>query len=104
MEKTNRYAATSAAIIGLICGVISWFWSANFMFGEITISSTGNLWPLLIGNVVSISVSLGITVIGSIVKPEFFDFHIMKQKILVVDDKIRSMLKHDTDEEFFSVL
>ena len=99
-EKTNRYAATSAAIIGLICGVISWFWSANFMFGEITISSTGNLWPLLIGNVISISVSLGITVIGSIVKPEFFDFHIMKQKILVVDDKIRSMLKHDTDEEF----
>lgn len=99
-EKTNRYVATSAAIIGLICGIISWFWSANFMFGEITISSTGNLWPLLIGNVISISTSLGITVIGSIVKPEFFDFRIMKQKILVVDDKIRSMLKHDTDEEF----
>ena len=66
--RTNRYAATSAAIVGLVCGVTSWFWSANFMFGEITLSSTGNLMPLLIGNVVSIAVSLGITVIGSLIK------------------------------------
>ena len=99
-KKTNRYTATSAAIVGLVCGVTTWFWSANLIFGEITLSSTGNLIPLLIGNVTSISTSLGITVIGSLIKPEFFDFHLMKQKILVVDDKIRSMLKHDTDEEF----
>lgn len=99
-KKTNRYAATGAAVIGLVSGVISWFWSANFMFGEITLSSTGHLVPLLIGNVISISVSLGITIVGSMIKPEKFDFHLMKQKILVVDDKIRSMIKHDTDEEF----
>ncbi|NND85940.1 MAG: universal stress protein, partial [Nitrosopumilus sp.] len=99
-EKTNKYAATSAAIIGLLCGVVSWVWSANLMYGEITLSSTGNLFPLLIGNVISISVSLGITLIGSMIKPENFDFHIMKQKILVVDDKIRSMIKRDTDEKF----
>ncbi|MFB5647430.1 MAG: sodium:solute symporter family protein, partial [Candidatus Nitrosomaritimum yanchengensis] len=97
-KKTNKYAATSAAIVGLVCGVLSWFLSANFMFGEITISSTGNFLPLLIGNVVSITVSLGITIIGSMIKSENFDFRIMRQKILVVDDKIRSMLKHDTDE------
>ena len=99
-KKTNRYAATSAAIIGLGCGVVSWLFSANSMFGEITLSSTGNLLPLLIGNVTSISVSLGITFFGSMMKPERFDFGVMKQKILVVDDKIRSMLEHDTDEEF----
>jgi len=99
-KKTNRYAATSAAIIGLVCGVSSWLWSADSMFGEITLSSTGNLLPLLIGNVVSISVSLGITLVGSMIKSENFDFRIMAQKILVVDDKVRSMLKHDTDEEF----
>lgn len=99
-EKTNRYAATSAAIIGLGCGVVSWLFSANSMFGEITLSTTGNLLPLLIGNVTSISVSLAITFFGSMIKPEKFDFGIMKQKILVVDDKIRSMLEHDTDEEF----
>ncbi len=99
-KKTNKYAATSAAIIGLGCGISSWLLSADLMYGEITLSSTGNLLPLLIGNIVSISVGLGITLVGSMVKPENFDFHLMKQKILVVDDKIRSMLKHDTDEEF----
>ncbi|MHA7646793.1 sodium:solute symporter family transporter [Nitrosopumilus sp. S4] len=99
-NKTNKYAATSAAIMGLLSGVVSWLWSANLMYGEITLSSTGNLFPLLIGNVISISVSLGITVIGSMIKPENFDFHIMKQKILVVDDKIRSMIKRDTDDKF----
>jgi nucleotide-binding universal stress UspA family protein len=99
-KKTNKYAATSAAIIGLGCGVVSWLFSADSMFGEITLSSTGNLLPLLIGNVASISVSLGITFFGSMIKPDKFDFGIMKQKILVVDDKIRSMLEHDTDEEF----
>ena len=98
--KTNKNAATSAAIIGLACGVLSWLFSANSMYGEITLSSTGNLIPLLIGNVVSIVTSLGITIIGSTIKPENFDFHVMKQKILVVDDKVRSMLKHDTDDEF----
>ena len=99
-KKTNKYAATSAAIIGLGCGVSSWLWSADLMYGEITIFSTGALLPLLIGNIVSISVGLGITLIGSVVRPENFDFHIMKQKILVVDDKVRSMLRQDTDEEF----
>ena len=99
-KKTSRYAATSAAVIGLVCGVLSWLFSANSMYGEITLSSTGNLIPLLIGNVVSITTSLGITLIGSMIKSENFDFRIMKQKILVVDDKVRSMLKHDTDDEF----
>lgn len=99
-KKTNRYAATSASVIGLICGVSSWLFSANFLYGEINLSSTGNLIPFLIGNVTSITVSLGITILGSMLKPENFDFGIMKQKILVIDDKVRSMLKHDTDEEF----
>jgi nucleotide-binding universal stress UspA family protein len=99
-KKTNRYAATSGAILGLACGVASWLASAEFMSGEITLSSTGNLMSLLIGNVTSIAVSLGITVIGSMIKSERFDFGIMRQKIMVVDDKVRSMLRHDTDEEF----
>jgi len=99
-KKTNKYAATSAAIIGLGSGVLSWLWSADLLYGEVTLSSTGNLLPLLIGNVVSISVGFAITFIGSMMKPENFDFSIMKQKILVIDDKVRTMLKRDTDEEF----
>ena len=98
-NKTNRHAATTAAIAGLVCGVVGWIVSANFMFGEVSIASTGNTIVLLMGNIISIAVSLAITVIGSLLFPEKFDFRALRQKILLVDDKVRSMIKHDTDEK-----
>jgi len=99
-KKTNRLAATFGAIIGLLCGVTIWLVTANSMFGEITLHSTGNQIPLLYGNIVSILTGLFVTIFGSLIKPENFDFGIMQQKILVVDDKVRSMLKRDTDEQY----
>ncbi len=97
--KTNRNAAAVAALAGLACGILGWIVSANMMFGEISISSTGNILPLLIGNIASIAVSLAITTVGSALLPEKFDFRALRQRILVVDDKVRSMIKHDTDEK-----
>jgi len=98
-KKTNRYAATSAAIIGLVTGLLTWISTSNLMFNEISIASTGNITPLLLGNITSILVSLGITIVGSLIIPENFDFRTLKQKILLVDDKVRSMIKQDTDEK-----
>ncbi len=98
-KKTNRYAATGAAIVGLGCGIIAWLSSANLVAGEITVSSTGSTIPLLVGNITSILTSLAITLGGSLLVPESFDFRSLKQKILLVDDKVRSMLKRDTDEK-----
>jgi len=97
-KKTNRVAATAAAIAGLGCGVLGWLASASAMFGEVSISSTGNIIPLLVGNITSIAVSLAITTVGSLLLPERFDFSALRQKILLVDDRVRSMIKHDTDE------
>ena len=99
-KKTHRFAATGGAIIGLICGITIWLFTANYIFGEITLASTGNQIPLLYGNIASILTGLLITIFGSLIKSENFDFRIMHQKILVVDDKVRSMLKRDTDEEY----
>ena len=101
-KKTNRYAASFASIIGLACGIFTWVASANMLFGEITISSTGSTIPLLAGNIASIITSLMITIFGSLLLPENFDFRTLRQKILVVDDKVRSMLKRDTDEQFLN--
>ncbi len=99
-KKTNRIAATCGAIVGLVCGVTAWLITTNYMFDEISLVSTGNQIPLLYGNIVSILTGLFITILGSIIKPENFDFKLIQQKILVVDDKVRSMLKHDTDEQY----
>lgn len=101
-HKTNRIAATSAAIAGLVSGIITWFATAQIMYGDVSITSTGNIMPLLVGNITSILVSLAITVGGSLIIPENFDFRVLKQKILLVDDKVRSMIKRDTDEEMLS--
>ena len=101
-NKTNRIAATTAAIVGLASGIITWFATAQIMYGDVSITSTGNIMPLLVGNITSILVSLVITVGGSLIIPENFDFRVLKQKILLVDDKVRSMIKRDTDEEILS--
>lgn len=97
-HKTNRYAATAAAVMGLAFGLGVWLYSAFMLHGEITISSTGSSVPLLAGNVASIMVSLLVTVAGSLVSPERFDFRSLRQRILLVDDRVRSMIRQDTDE------
>ncbi len=101
-SKTNRYAATGGAITGLVGGIISWIMTAMILFGEITIASTGSIIPLLVGNITSIMASLAITVGGSISRPDKFDYRALKQRILVVDDKIRSLLEQDSDEKMLS--
>jgi SSS family transporter len=98
-KKTNRYSATLGAIIGLISGIVVWLGSSALMIGEISIYSTSHMVPLLFGNLASLVISLCITLGGSFVKPENFDFNILKQKILLVDDKIRTKIKNDTDEK-----
>ena len=101
-KKTNRYSATLGAIIGLISGIVVWLGSSALMIGEISIYSTSHMVPLLFGNLASLVISLCITLGGSFVKPENFDFKILKQKILLVDDKIRTRIKNDTDEKLLA--
>ena len=96
--RTNRNAATVAAVTGLVAGVGAWLGSASAIHGEISILSTGSSMPLLAGNVASMLTGLVVTVVGSIMFPERFDFRDLKQRILLVDDRVRSMLRRDADE------
>jgi len=99
-NKTNKVAAVSAALIGLASGLIAWIITADILYGEVSIFSTGKNIPLLVGNVVSISTGGAIAIAGSLLKPDKFNFKVMKQRILVVDDKIRSIIEQDSDESF----
>ena len=85
---------------GLVCGVGAWLTTASLLYGEITMSSTGQNAPLLIGNLSAISIGAIVSIVGSIAKPENFNFEVMKKRILVVDSKIRSRIEQDTDESF----
>ncbi len=98
-KDTNRYAATSAAIIGLGCGITVWFGYAFANSGEISLASTSNMFALLAGNLAAILTSLAITVIGSLFRPENFNFSKLKSEIFVVDERIRKRLEKETNEK-----
>jgi SSS family transporter len=101
-NKTNRIAAMLGAICGLACGFTSWVVSADFLYGNVSIMSTGQNIPLLIGNLTSISVGAVVAVTGSLLKPERFNFGITRQRIHVVDEKIRSIIRQDSDRVYLS--
>jgi SSS family transporter len=99
-KKTNKVAATAGALAGLVCGVTVWLASSYAFYGMVSVSTTGQNLPLLAGNVTSILVGAIVTLLGSIIKPDNFDFRLMKQKIMIVDAKIRRVIDHESDDEY----
>lgn len=97
-KKTNRIAATAGALSGLICGVSVWLGSAYVLYGEISVQTTAHNIPLLAGNISSIFVGAAVALIGSTIRPSNFDLSLMKQKILIVDGKIKGLFEHENEE------
>jgi urea-proton symporter len=69
-KKTNKTAVILGALVGLIAGICSWVTMTWLLYGELSIATTGETTPLLIGNIVSISVGAGVVLIGSLVRPQ----------------------------------
>ncbi|MGI0060842.1 MAG: sodium:solute symporter family transporter [Nitrosotalea sp.] len=101
-RKTNRMAAIIAAIGGLVLGIFVWLFTADFLYNSIDTTSTGQIIPLLFGNVTSIISGAVITIVGSIIKSDNFNFDNMKQRIRLVDDRMRSIQELDSDEKFLN--
>ena len=99
-KKTNKVAASIGALGGLACGVLVWLASSYSLYGVISVSSTGQSLPLLAGNVTSISIGAIVTCFGSTIKPENFDFKLMRQKIMIVDARIRRVVERESDDEY----
>jgi hypothetical protein len=97
-KKTNKNAAIMGSSLGLAADICSWIATTWLLYGHLSIATTGETTPLLIGNVLSISVGATVVVFGSLLKPQNFNFDLMKQKILVVDDRIRSIIEKDTND------
>jgi SSS family transporter len=97
-KKTSKVSATAGALIGLACGVASWVGTAYMLSGEVSVRSTSQDIPLLVGNVVSILVGAAVVLIGSSIRPEYFDFSLMKQKIVTVDGRIKGLFEKENEE------
>jgi urea-proton symporter len=99
-KKTNKSGAIAGCLGGLASGISIWLMSSFILYGELSIMSTGRDIPLLLGNLTSISVGSILTIFISIIRRHYFNFEVMKQKILVVDEKIRQIIEQDNDEQF----
>ena len=101
-DRIGRRAATMGALGGLAAGVSGWLVSAAVMHGEITVSSTGSILPMLVGNILSITTSLAVCLGGSLAAGRRFDFRTLKQKILIVDDRQHSPADRNADERILA--
>mmetsp|Transcript_12928 Transcript_12928/g.37979 ORF Transcript_12928/g.37979 Transcript_12928/m.37979 type:complete len:660 (+) Transcript_12928:45-2024(+) len=93
-SKTNGTAATVATVLSSILAVITWIATAAGLFGEVTIDTLGKNESMLAGNLVAICFSGLVTVIGSLISPENYDFATMRQIPLVEEET----QKYDEDE------
>ncbi len=97
-KKTNKISASISALCGLLLGVFVWLFSAFSLYGNISVASTSHDIPLLLGNLTSFASGFVLVVLGSLIRPDNFNFNITKQRIVVVEERIRSLIKEDNDE------
>jgi urea-proton symporter len=97
-KKTNKISASISALFGLLMGVFVWLFSAFSIHGDISVASTSHDIPLLLGNLTSFASGFVLVILGSLIKPDNFNFNITKQRIVVSEERIRSLIKEDNDE------
>ena len=97
-KKTNKISASISALCGILLGVFVWLFSAFYLYGNISVASTSNDIPLLLGNLTSFTSGFVLVILGSLIRPDNFNFNITKQRIVVAEERIRSLIKEDNDE------
>lgn len=70
--------AIAGPVAGLCAGITAWLVTANSLFGELTIASTGHEYSTLAGNMAAVFTGLIVTVLVSIVKPQNFDWEVTR--------------------------
>lgn len=87
-KKTNKAAAFWGVIIGGVLGLVYWIFIAKFDL----------LWGVVWGNVIVLGVSTIIVIVGTMIKPEPFDFATLKdqsfhygsiEEMLIVSDDMK---------------
>jgi Na+/proline symporter len=87
MEKASAQACTFGAIAGLCGGLTTWVATAQYVYGEITISTLGGDYPFLWSNVVSICFSGFVAIAGSMANPDaVFKWKYLSAQLPLVDD------------------
>jgi SSS family transporter len=101
-KRTNKYAATAGAIIGLFAALGAWIGTAMVLpqyGGVVSIASLGDNFAMLYGNVTGILVGGAIAGIGSLAKRSSFEWSEIGRKITLVETSKTQVSEQDQDEE-----
>ena len=101
-KRTDKYAATAGAIIGLFVALGTWVGVAASLpgyGGEVSLASLGDNYAMLFGNVAGILTGGAIAGIGSLVRKTQFDWNQMREKIKLVDASDAEMASINADEQ-----
>jgi Na+(H+)/acetate symporter ActP len=67
-KKQSRYGAVIGALGGLSAGLTAWLVTAKAYYGELTVTTTGEPYPTLAGNMASVLTGLILTIVISYIK------------------------------------
>ncbi|KAG2200758.1 hypothetical protein INT47_002802 [Mucor saturninus] len=96
-SKQSKAAAIASPIIGFIAAVGTWLGVTSNMYGEITVNTTSQNYPMMAGNIVALVSPIFITVAISLIKPDHFNFDATRD-IQQVDDSNQEQIAGDFDE------
>jgi urea-proton symporter len=69
-RQTNKFGAIAWCLVGLVSGISVWLMSAYILYGEVSISSTGeDITLLLFENITSISAGAALAIFISVIRP-----------------------------------
>jgi hypothetical protein len=105
LETANGAACTAGAAGGAALALLAWLGTARLLFGEVTVASTGETTPLLVGNLVAIGAGAAISLGGSLYAPDLKFRWADLKRIPVVDEIGGEEGKiHRVDPDFGSTL
>lgn len=84
-NKQSSLAAIISAIAGLATGLGTWLGTAQALFGEVTVDSTGQTLPCMYGTVASALSPLLYTIILSLIWPDNYDWARFTDEKLLLD-------------------
>lgn len=101
-KKTNKVAATTGAVVGLLIALVTWVSVAASLpefGGQISLASLGHNYSMLFGNVAGIISGGVIALIGSAIAKTNFDWKDLKEKITLVELSAAESALVSEDEE-----
>jgi Na+/proline symporter len=97
-SKQSKLAAIVSPIFGFCAAVSTWLAVTQSMYGEISVLSTSQNYPMMSGNIVALISPIFVTVTISLIKPDNFNFDTTRAIQRVDDSKQEEPVSGDFNE------